>query len=84
MAHANGMWIPKATDTLSEYVIHIAFPLQQWLQEHASMLRYTFTPVRVKLSIQMFNFPLIVTDTIELTTYGVLKNICIYCQDSGK
>ena len=23
-------WIPKATNTYSEYVIHIAFALQQW------------------------------------------------------
>jgi hypothetical protein len=26
-------WIPKATNTLSEYVILIGFPLQQWLHE---------------------------------------------------
>jgi hypothetical protein len=31
-------WIPKATEILSEYVIPIAFPLQQWLHERASML----------------------------------------------
>jgi hypothetical protein len=30
-------WIPKATDTQSEYVIFIVFPLQQWLQERVSM-----------------------------------------------
>jgi len=35
--------IPKATNTHSEYVILIAFPLQQWLNERASMLCYTFT-----------------------------------------
>jgi hypothetical protein len=29
--------ITKATNTLSEYVILSAFPLQQWLSEHASM-----------------------------------------------
>jgi len=34
-------WIPKATTTHSEYVILIALPLQQWLQERTSMLRYT-------------------------------------------
>jgi len=28
-------WIPKATQTLSQYAIHIAFPLQQWLIERA-------------------------------------------------
>jgi hypothetical protein len=33
--------VPKATDTHSEYVIPAAFPLQQWLHESASVLRYT-------------------------------------------
>jgi len=28
-------WIPKATNIHSQYVILIAFPLQQWLQECA-------------------------------------------------
>jgi len=32
-------WITKAADTHSEYVILIAFPLQQWLHERASALR---------------------------------------------
>ena len=32
-------WIPKATNTQSEYVILIAILLQQQLQERASMLR---------------------------------------------
>jgi hypothetical protein len=35
-------WIPKATNTHSEYVILIAFPLQQWLNGRASMLRFTY------------------------------------------
>jgi hypothetical protein len=35
-------WIPKATDTNSEYVILITFLLQQWLHEHVSMLRYMY------------------------------------------
>jgi len=34
-------WIPKATNTHSEYLIFIAFPLQQCLHESASILRYT-------------------------------------------
>jgi len=36
-------WMPKATDTHAEYVIFIAFILQQWLQECASVLRQLFT-----------------------------------------
>jgi hypothetical protein len=35
-------WVTKATDTHSEYVTLIAFPGQQWLQEHTSMLHYTY------------------------------------------
>jgi len=33
-------FIPKVTDTNSEYVILIALPLQQWLYERTSVLRY--------------------------------------------
>ena len=35
-------WIPKATDTRSEYVTVIALPLQRRLHECASILRYTY------------------------------------------
>jgi hypothetical protein len=34
--------IAKATNTHSEYIILIAFPLQKWLRERASMLCYTY------------------------------------------
>ena len=36
-------WIPKATNTHWEYLILIAFPLQQSLYERASMLHYMYT-----------------------------------------
>ena len=32
-------WVSKCTDTPSEYVIFIAFPLQKWLGERALILR---------------------------------------------
>ena len=37
-------WIPKVTNTLSEYVISLltAFSLQQWLQERFSVLLNTY------------------------------------------
>ena len=35
-------WISKATHTYSEYVVLIAYPLQQWLHERATLLRYTY------------------------------------------
>jgi hypothetical protein len=38
-------WITKATDTHTHYVIRIAFPLQQWLHEHATLLRHTILTV---------------------------------------
>jgi len=41
-------WITKATNTRPEYVILIAFPQQQWLQERATMLHYTL-PVLLHL-----------------------------------
>jgi hypothetical protein len=42
----NACWIHKATNTHSEHVILIAFPLQQWLHERVSMLRYTYSTER--------------------------------------
>jgi len=35
-------WIPKATNTHTGCVTLIAFPLQQWLCEGASMVGYTY------------------------------------------
>ena len=42
--------ITKATDTHLEYVILIAYPRQQWLREHASILRYMYFACFVLLS----------------------------------
>ena len=36
-------WMHKTTYRHSEYVIFLAFALQQWVHEQASMSRYTFT-----------------------------------------
>ena len=43
----NELWIPKATNTRSEYVTLIACPLQQWLHEFATMLRYSYSACHV-------------------------------------
>jgi hypothetical protein len=43
-------WIPKATNTHSEYVI-LSFPLRQWLFERASVLRYTYIACLVKYHV---------------------------------
>jgi hypothetical protein len=34
-------WIPNTINTHSDCVVLIALPLQQWLHERASVLRYT-------------------------------------------
>ena len=41
-------WIPKVTNTHLEHVIRIALPLQQWLHECSSMLRYAYICCLVK------------------------------------
>jgi hypothetical protein len=42
-------WIPKATNTHLSYVILIAFEPQQYLQERAPLLRYTYNACIVAL-----------------------------------
>jgi hypothetical protein len=42
-------WLRKDTGTHSEYVIFIPFPLQQWLHERPSMLRYTYSACLVDI-----------------------------------
>ena len=49
----------KATNTQSEYLTIIAFPLQQWLNERASMLRYTYTAYLFSVSHLPGRFPLL-------------------------
>jgi len=47
-------WIRKATDTDSKFVILIAFLLQQWLHELASLLGYTYTACVVTFQNEMY------------------------------
>jgi hypothetical protein len=44
-------WITTTTDTYSEYVIFIDFPIQKWLRERASMLRYSTLLVSLQLHV---------------------------------
>jgi hypothetical protein len=41
----NASWIPKVTNTHSEYVIVYAFPPQEWLHKRASVLRDRLTHI---------------------------------------
>jgi hypothetical protein len=60
-------WIPKAKEAHSEYVIPIAFPLQQLLQERASMLRYTYIALCVCVCVLRFVSPRIIIHSNEST-----------------
>ena len=46
-------WIYKPTNTHSEYVILIAFPLQHWLHKSASMLCYTYIACLASHAVQV-------------------------------
>jgi len=72
-------WIPKATETNSEYVILFAFPLQQWFHERASMLHYTFIalPVIILVFVQKFSPDVLFPQLFLLCLVGcfVLKHL---------
>jgi hypothetical protein len=46
-------WVRKATNTLAEYILLTAFPLQQWLHERASVLRSTLPVLYIYNSVQL-------------------------------
>jgi hypothetical protein len=52
-------WISKATDTHAEYVTLISFPLQQWLYEHSSVLRYTYIACIVVVQLGRFRIRIV-------------------------
>jgi hypothetical protein len=76
--------IPKATDTHSEYVILIAFSLQQWLRERPSVFRYSYTAClhRVQPLPELVYFPLeIKRPKREATRSAKLTKVVIYIRD---
>jgi hypothetical protein len=76
-------WIPKATNTHSEYVIFIAFPLQQWLAKHTSMFYiYIYKTLRCTYIYQHFistksEFNISISDVglqAVITCFQIFKN----------
>ena len=60
-------WIPKATNTHSQYVTHIAYPRQQWLHECVSILRCTYTACPVLYLVRAshtFHIRFVITEHI--------------------
>ena len=49
-------WLPKATNTNSQYLIIIAFLLQKWLHESISILRSTYIACLVIIIVALFIF----------------------------
>ena len=69
-------WIPKATNTPSEYAIIIAFPLQQLLQEVASMLRCTAVHcLSCYLYWRSTEFCFVVADSFRNLSPSVQENV---------
>jgi hypothetical protein len=68
--------ITVATNTNLEYVIRIAYPLQQWLREGASVLRHTY--IACLVLFQLLQPPYFfcnssVSNTVYSRTDGYLK-----------
>jgi len=66
-------WIPKATNTSSEYVKLIAIPQQQWLSERASTLRYMYIDPLVSLDLVLVS-PTLLTTVVECATIPRPRN----------
>jgi hypothetical protein len=68
-------WIAKARDTHSEYVILIAFPLQQWLQEDTSVLHYMYCTLPVLFPLQFLNHYIFVQTSMYYISFALIIKI---------
>ena len=67
MAHAHCMLGTEGYKCTLKIIL-IAFPLQQWLQEHASILRYTYIVCFVMIQ--------------NMNPFGRILSVNIYCKSS--
>jgi hypothetical protein len=68
ISHMNiACWKSKATKTLPEYVLLIAFPQQPCLSEGASKLRYTYIACIVRFQLDYFS--LYFSENLTITRY---------------
>jgi hypothetical protein len=61
-------WVSKARNTHKEHVILTVFPLQLWLQVHASMLHYTYIACLVLHYLY----------TLKIANENILLIFCLY------
>jgi len=74
--------ISEATSTHSEFLILLAFPLQQWLHECTSVLHYTYIAFLVKYDTIYDSIPELPPECVwQYTCMGLLPNsiICPCC-----
>jgi hypothetical protein len=57
MAHDIECWVTKASTAHTGFVILTAFPLQNWLHERASTVRYTYIACLMCPEIQTISIP---------------------------
>ena len=76
-------WIPKATDTHSEHVILIAFLLQQWLHQRASMSRYAYIACLVSQQCTSPVFIRNVSHPVTMLDVRLLVRLCAYLRQKA-
>ena len=70
-------WIPKATNTHPGCVIVIAFPPQLRLQEHASLLRHTYS------TLPVFSFPWTTSEIVAVCVSSPLHSLGYQAEPLG-
>jgi hypothetical protein len=77
-------WITKATNTHSKYVMFIAFPLQQWWHERASVLRCS--TLAVLLLAVLLLAVLLLAVSVRISIHQLMANFCsiVYYAASGR
>jgi hypothetical protein len=68
-------WIPKVTNTHSEYIILTAFPLQQWLYARSSVLRNTHIAYLVPPAKYPHNHSALTCNNVLLITGCVSSSV---------
>jgi hypothetical protein len=71
-------WIPMATNTLSEYVILICFPLQQWFHKRTSVLHYMYSTCLVMVCFTVQGWFLL-PDIVLVQEWKPLHILCRFC-----
>jgi hypothetical protein len=68
-------WIHKATNTHRACAVLTAFPLQQWLHERTSMLRYTNIDRLVKRVHSSYDLRFPPLCKRDLLSFGILRSV---------